>query len=308
MKIIRIFPLILAALFPKATPRPGVAAFDTFSVSPLYLGKSSTFVIVTKSLSMPFQILLTNDLYTNKVIVEDTLKGKGTYTYTYNNQYTRSNNTITIKWQISNTWVTSNPLSLKPISETYRTLVDNQGFYSNGYINILSKGQTAWESHRVYTSFTNFDGLYIPDYYHKIKLNEFRINVNSDDKQFFTCNPSLVISNVDGVFNDIATTSNVEFKLKPLKTSGGITFGLANTLYVHKETLMMSATQKEGYVPTNHIYLPRNEMQNQGKFKAYFALQNFGLDKDFVKHNFELHALKNIIGDCQNSEYCIQRL
>ena len=309
MKTILIFPLILLTPFSsRLVIQPKGNPFETITVSPLYYDKETTFIIYTKVALLQIRVFISNDVFDNQKIIETTFTRSGKHILKYNNQYTRSVNEIQVAYKNTRTWVTSDVVTMRVMSESYRNVVDNQGFSSSNYVNVLSYSTLRWTSHKVNYQFTNFDGLYIPDYYHKIKLDEFSISVDSADLDLFKCTPSLVLTNVNGAFNDISTNQSVEIELKTKKTSTGLTFELKDILYVHKETLLMSKTQKDGYVPTKHIYLPRNDMKNQGKYKAYFALQDFGIDHDFVRHNFEMHALKNIVGDCQNSEYCIQRL
>ena len=127
-------------------------------------------------------------------------------------------------------------------------------------------------------SFTGFDGLYVPSYYHKIDLSDFRINVNKSEQTFFTCTPSLIIKNYNNIFSDIAgASSTVTFNLTLQKYTNYYTFKLANNLYVNKQTLLLSSEPKDGYVKTKYIYFPVNEMHNQDNYEAYFSFTKFGL-------------------------------
>ena len=308
MKIFLIFPVILSAILNRAVVNLSTPTRDEIFISPLYFGKDSTFIVRTRSSDPGIKFYISNDLFQNKQLTtEHTVKGNVHY-YKYNNEYTRPTNEFYIAITSGKKPIYSDSITLTPASDSYRYLVNNESFASNCKVYVYSVAKRTWSSQNVEYSFTNFDGLYMPDYYHKIRLEDFSINLSSNDCLLFDCNPSLVIFNVDGVFDDISTSSLIEFQLQLVETSAGFTFALKDTLYVHKETLLMSKSLKPGYVATRHIFLPRNQMRDQEKYKAYFSLKNFGVDKDFVKHNFELRALKNIIGDCQNSEYCIQRL
>lgn len=308
MKIFLILPVILSAVLGKSRALPTVVPFRSVSVSPLYYGKDTTFLIESGMFGLQIKFVISNDLFQDKEIYSNTFFSKGNYRITYNNEFTRPTNQIYIKYKIRTSWSSTEKITLKPASDSYKTVVDNQPFSSRSKANVFTFSTLTWSSYTLNYTFQNFDGLHMPDYYHKIKLDEFLINVSNEGKSLFKCDPSLVITNVNGVFNDISTSSSVEFPLTLVSAMNGFTFELKDIIYVHKETLMLSKTAKPGYVQTKHIYLPRNDMQNQDKYKAYLAIQNFGVDKDFVRHNFELRALKNIIGDCQNSEYCIQRL
>ena len=311
MKIFRTFTIILSAILSKASNNSKAVSYDPFesvSISPLYFGDVTTIKIDTKLYSLTMNFYISNDLVTNQLISGGTYFGTGTITLTYDNSYTRPTNQLHIRYKKNRNWVETEKITMNPVSGSAKSLVNNQSFSSKSKVSVFTYKTQTWSTRTMDYSFTNFDGLYIPDYYHKIRLDEFSINMSLEDQTLFSCEPSLVISNVNGVFNDVSTGNAVEFPLTLVKTNYGFTFQLRDTLYVHKETLMLSKTAKQGYVATKHIYLPRNDMQNQDKYKAYFAFLNFGIDKDLVKHNFELRAMKNIIGDCQNSEYCIQRL
>ena len=307
MRILIIFPIIFTALFSRGTSKASIPAFEKIVISPLYYyGKTTTVEVTTSALFCQYYLVISNDRYENQIVASKTTTGVGKFTFTYDNSYTHATNEIHIEYRYGRKMYSSSSISMSPVEDSYKHIVDNESVVSTGEIYVLDSSLN-WSHHKVTYNFTNFDGLYMPDYYHKIRLDEFEINMDSQDKVFFDCEPSLVIKNVNGVFNDVANAASVEFPLKLLKTDTGFTFELKDIIYVNKETLFLSKTEKDGYVATKHIYLPRNDMQNQDKYTCFFAFQNFGVDKCFVRHNFELRALKNIIGDCQNSEYCIQR-
>lgn len=308
MKIFLILPVILSAVLGKSRALPTIVPFKSVSVSPLYYGKDTTFLIESGMFGLQIKFVISNDLFQDKEIYSNTFFSAGNFRVTYNNEFTRPTNQIYIKYKIRTVWYSTEKITLKPATNSYKNLVDNQPFSSRSKVSVFTFSSLTWSSDSVNYTFQNFDGLHIPDYYQKIKLDEFLIKVSSEANSLFKCDPSLVITNVNGVFNDISTSSSVEFPLTLKSTSNGYTFELKDIIYVHKETMMLSIAAKPGYVPTKHIYLPRNDMQNQDKYKAYLVIQNFGIDNDLVRHSFELRALKNIIGDCQNSEYCIQRL
>ena len=307
MRIIQVFPIIFAALFSRAVPSTSINPFETVSIGPLCLGKETVIQISSRNRLAQVRVHISNDLYSDKIIADTNMIG-GTRTFTYSNEFTRATNEVWVSYGSRRDWISMSHVTMTPISTTNRYITDNQSLISRNNLNVHYYETDSWATRKLNYSFENFDGLYIPDYYHKIRLEDFKINIDEKDRGLFSCIPSLVITNVDGFLNDVSSKNSVEFPLKAVTTTTGFTFELQDILYVHKETLMLSKIAKDGYVPTKHIYLPRNQMQNQAKYKAYFAFQNFGIDNDLVRHNFEMHALKNIIGDCQNSEYCIQRL
>ena len=304
MKILMILPLTLV-MFVSRLNKGKTDPFDYFSFSPLYLN-GQTKLILKANRAFTFIVYITNDMYTERAILSGGPTKGGTYTYTYDNSYTRSTNKISISIKVGTKTTKSSKIAMNIESGKSEKIVDNKPITTDRGITTYNPDNT-WSTRQITFNFLNFDGLYTPDYYHKIKVGDFAIKVAQADKPFFSCIPSLVVKNVNGVFNDVAKTSNVEFPLELYEFDEGYTFRLKDDLYVHMETLLLSKTSKPGYVKTKHIYLPRNEMRNQSKYKAYFAFTNFGIDKDTVTHQFEFRALRNIVGDCSNSMYCIQQ-
>ena len=300
-----IFPLIYTALFSRAiTP---TAPFEFIRISPLYMGKVTKIVIETKASKAYFDFFISNDVVTDKQFLSVSTSGAGKHIFAYDNSFTRTSNEIYVKYSTNTSaFLRSKTVQMNICKSTSGTINDKESITSNSVVTSLIKN-ASWSTVNLTYNFVNFDDTYTPDYYHKIKLSDYKINIDSTYKDFLDCEPSLIIKNVDGVFNDIAKTKSVEFPLSLKETSTGVTLQLKDKLYVDKQTLLLSKTKKEGYVETKHIYLPRNEMRNQDKFTGYLVFQNFGIDKSLLRHDFSFNALKNIVGDCQNSQFCIQR-
>ena len=303
MKILGIFPIIFSAILGRGSKATITRRDSLFSISPLYIGRDTLIQVKTKD-KMEFQIYINNDVVSNKLIMEETISSGGTYVFKYDNSYTRFNNEIYVRYKINSTWTESDHKQMDVASPGYINLYDNESITSQY---VVSELNLSWSEKHVKYSFENFDETYITDYYHAIKLSDFKIKLSNSNKSLFSCKPYLILNNESGIFNDIATGKNIQLNLKLKEVSDGFTFELSEPLYVHKETLLLSKERKVGYVQTKHIYLPRNEMRNQAQIKGYFVFEDFGIDGDFVKHSFNFRALKNIIGDCRNSEYCIQR-
>ena len=304
MKILGIFPIIFTALVGRST-RAVSFPFTSISISPLFIGRDSLIRVVANRKVM-FQVYISNDLISDQVIASGTINSAGTYTYTYHNDYTRLNNELYIKYTTTLKPYESSHIQMNATNPSYVNLFDNENVVSDSTMCELTDRTTWYERHVTY-GFENFDQTYYTDYYHKIRLQDFKIKVSNSDKPFFDCKPSLYLNNETGIFNGIGSGKTVLLALKLKEVSDGYTFELSEPLYVHKETLLLSKEKKDGFVQTKHIYLPRNEMRNQDQVKGYFGLEDFGIDCDFVKHNFDFRALKNIMGDCRNSQYCIQR-
>ena len=310
MKIRIILPLI-AAVFNRFTPIGGggsttLVPFSCIYFSPIHLNKDSDVFVSTPQKQGTIKILLTNDVYDSKEILSIPITSPGLHRYTLPSTYFRSTNKIKVRTALKNTWLASSEVTMNVTRPRIKYLSENEEFVPAAKFKIL-ESDLSWSEETATYSFKNFEGIYVPSFYHKIDLSDFEIGVSNIAKYTFTCTPTLVIKNINGVFDDITgANTSAEFKLKSKETTSGFTFELADTLYVDKETLLLSSTEKEGYVKTKHIYLPRNEMRIQDQYDAYFVFEGFGINLDLLYYRVELMALKNTFGDCRNSEYCIQ--
>ena len=310
MKILTLIPLLVVSLtsVPKTKTKASSATFDKLMISPFYLSQDSQIVIKTSKSYLEFIVYIKNDLYTSQAIVSDTVSA-GTYTYVYNNAYTRSNNTVFVRYR------TTEGGSFYQTKSLERNIVKGQVEYIRNNQPILADQTIAsyssigmWMPTIVTYNFENFNGLYVPDYFHKIRLADFKISLDQNLHPFFSCKPRLVIKNLNGAFDDACGQGEyASFDLVAKEKDDYYYFALKNTFYVHPRTLKMSSTKKSGYVATKHIFFPRNEMHNQQLYESRIVLVDFGIDKDSLFYDFEIRAQKNILGDCSNSKYCVTR-
>ena len=313
MKIRIILPLI-AAIFNRFIPIGGggggsttLVPFTSIYFAPLHYSEESDVFVSTSQKTGSIKIFISNDIYDSKEILDISITEPGLHCYKLDNTYTRSTNKIKVKCVFKTAmWLSSDEIEMNATSPKVTYITNNDLIVPETKFHVLNK-DLQWKETQASYSFQNFEGLYVPAFYHKIDLNDFEILMSSYSKYSFTCNPTLIIKNVNGVFDDVSgANSSVGFTLNPKETKNGFSFELADDLYVNKETLLLSSTRKEGYVKTKHIYLPRNEMRVQDRYDAYFVFENFGINHDLLYYRFELMATKNTFGDCRNSEYCIQ--
>ncbi len=307
MKILTIIPILFSTL--SFNQKAVIPAFNSITISPFYNKGQTTIVVNTRNPKLHFYVFIQNDIYTNICVASGVITKAGTYTYTYDNSYSRKENTVFVRYYTDDPTASkdSEHFSRNLVRGKYEYIEDGKDIVSDNEL-VVVKNDGSYTTRNIIYSFTGFDGLYIPSYYHKIDLSDFEIGLIRDNVPFFSCSPSLVIRNYNNIFDDIeGANETATFKLKLKKLTLGYTFELLDDLYVDRETLMLSSTPKEGYVKTKHIYFPINDMQNQDKYECYFSFQEFGIDKDLLIHSFELRALRNTFGDCSNSKYCIAR-
>lgn len=303
-----LIPLTAISLI-SASKATTILPFESISISPLYANKNSTIVVVTKSPYLKFYLFIQNDKNMNVAVVNGEITKAGTYTYTYDNTYTRNKNNVFIRYSTDGQTYTDTPHVERNIDRaSYEYITNNEGLRSDNSL-VVIKGNMTTTTRTLTYAFSGFEGLYVPAYFHKIDLTDFRILITKSDHPFFDCTPSLVIKNYNNMFSGIdGAGENVVFPLTLVERSDGFTFALANEYQVDTESLRMYSSIDIMLMPkTRHIYLPRNEMQNQDKYQCYLQFNDFGIDKDLVIHQFQIKATQNIFGDCSNSKYCIIR-
>ena len=304
MKTLIIIPLLIVPLISRN--RASSRLFESIKISPLYLNKTSTIVVTTNNPYLTFSVYLDNDRYSNKVIVTDEIKKPGTYVYKYENTYTRLKNQVHIR--VSNGITTKeSDLIERNIKNTNYQFIDNNGTIVSQNDVLVFRNDMACERRHLSYSFNGFEGLYVPAYFHKIDLSDYVLGIENEEHNLFECSPTLVVNNYESAFSEISGESeNVVFNLEAVERNNSFTFRLKDDYFVDPLSLKMS-TQKNinTSIKTQHIYFPRNEMRNQDKYKCYFVMNDFGIDKCQIIYHFEIMALKNILGDCSNSKYCI---
>ena len=299
------FPLLLVPTYRLL--RVTKPDFNNLLVSPFYQGKDSTIVFDTSCSDIEFTLYLVNDIYSAKPIVTDTITEPGQHTYTYKNEFTRTKNKIYFEYKRNGKVYTSPQINRNLQSSSVFYIKNNEDIVSENTVAYLNSN-LAWEERHVTYSFYNFDGLYVPKFYHKIAVGDFEVICDYLYHPFIDGQYTLTLRNVNHVFDDIdGASETVTFELNLLEEEENYFFALKKKIYVNRETLMLSSTYKVGYVQTSYIYLPRNAMQLQSEYKPRFIFRNFGVDKTTFVHDFEMKATKNIFGDCSNSQYCIRR-
>ena len=60
-----------------------------------------------------------------------------------------------------------------------------------------------------------------------------------------------------------------------------------------------------GYVATDNLYFPINQIDSVQGLNVTFTLRDFGNNKTNLSWTSTYYPTSNIIGQCNNSEYCI---
>lgn len=154
-------------------------------------------------------------------------------------------------------------------------------------------------------SFPNYLSYLNIDTYHKLALDSVLISSNNENPSYGLA--SLTIPDYENIFpyfiHSINNTISVPLKL--IKTGECWTFAFKNTMYVNPNNLIMSHLPRNGFVATNNFYLPVNEKNKLLDEKIKIELNGFGIGKTNITWSLEYLANQNLVGKCENSQYCI---
>lgn len=255
------------------------------------------------------KIDIINDLYVDGVnIFTKSATTSGNYVFHYKNTYTRIKNTIRIttsSGKIGTETVVEKEINL--VSENMINLNDDDMSQSSTkYLTYSTKEGYTYRSEKL--EFVNFYDYYVPDYYHKLDIRDFKIHNDPLTKlDLQTGDGYLILTNSGKGFEKLcggkkSCTLNVE-----IINDGSNYYHLEfkDKLYVNKYDLTMSKTKEKDYVETKYIYFPRNGYRSQEDYNLMILLNGVGVNRDNFYLNFKFKAIQNLIGDCHNSEYCV---
>ena len=310
--------LLVPAMLPTNVSRFSVPAFsyknkfDYIEIPPLNLpGGGSTAIKVKVSFSESkihtCSIIIKNDSYpSGKILYTLSRRSKSmNFTYDYDNEYTKVNSIL--EFQATD----ASALSVYPEMTNY-PIISPATYTPNSLVNIYYHGKEyGWQMEREYFEFRNFTDYYVPDYYHKVDFSEFSIyrEAASSTGVPYT-RASVLIDNYQGIFSDIGSlqTNGTQVHVPLLLVQDDnhtCHFEFKETMYVHQTTLKMSLTQKEGYVQTRQLYLPKRGMAEQENYKLQFSIVDLGGSKALFTHRMSVKAPIDTVGSSATAEYYV---
>ena len=290
--------------------KPSTASFKT---TPLSMYGSTSFMELDIQASsanpLTVSVYIVNDTFTEgKLIFAGAYKSSTIETFEYDNTYTRDENKIKIVCKQTKVRIqTEYYLDVGLVSTSTNSL--NSSYYtyvSKGTIAEYSNEDGIDDSKQILV-FKGFEEKYIPDYYHKIDFSNFKIEDDiSLNIPLFCESATFSITNPNGTFEAFGNDSAITIPLALVKDEAKkYHLGFKNKLYVNPITLEMSPTKKNGYVETNHFYLPRNGKQKENAYNCTIKISRMGIDYANFYSVFKYKSVLNTLGNCRNSEYCI---
>ena len=295
-----------------ATPSKTESGITKIVCTPFYLNEKMSYVSLsvnaTRTERASIKVSIVNDLYPDGIIIFTKMFSTSSKVdVEYNNEYTRPiGNSIVITQTINRATTTIKHdieavvSNAEVVNESPYEYTSTSNFYT--WLSITKKWKTSKE---VYVM-TNFEEFYMPNYYHKIDISDFKITYKTTSGFFNMRSGLLAITNLNGSFDSFEHDKKYAyFPIVLVGTSSNYNLSFENKFYVDPMTLIMSPVPKDGYVETKNLYLPRNEKRSENNYDCMLTLDGLGQDNTKFLSRFKYKSTLNILGDCRNSEYCI---
>ena len=153
-------------------------------------------------------------------------------------------------------------------------------------------------------NFSNFTHLLDLETYYRLDLSSISFFYDCY-KKFEADSISLSFIDIDNLFPYIEEINGI--KSVPLyikEDNKEISFVFKN-LYVIKNTLEMSVINRDGFIPTNYFYLPKNKINKLQGFKFIINMVNGGVSNISFDYEVEIGISHLLLGPCSDSMYCV---
>lgn len=179
------------------------------------------------------------------------------------------------------------------------------GVYTCPTTQAIFSGKTVDYTLEQYT-FTAIDDYLISDTYYRLHFEQFRFFTTLKEEDVTYQKANIRIFGMQEFFP--ALTFHKDSATIPLEVNyndNELTLSLYGHLYVEPKLLILSDTPKTGYRTTDNFYFPINQRKEMLGSSFTFSIQGIGLNQSTFSWQSTLLAGSSLIGDCQNSEYCV---
>lgn len=155
--------------------------------------------------------------------------------------------------------------------------------------------------------FDDFIDYFNEDNYYRLNLNKLKLTYDCV-KSFPGCTAKLRFTDYNNVFpnlNEGRLTEPFTIPLRTVASGSKVFFDFPEQMYVNPKTLEMSLNAKPNYRLTKYFYLPINKKSDVIDQVFTLDVSNFGHNKLSFTWNITYLNNRNLLGDCNNSDYCV---
>ena len=155
-------------------------------------------------------------------------------------------------------------------------------------------------------SFPHVDDYFLTDIYYRLPLDQFVIQTTLKEDEFSYTSAFLNVYNLEPFFPGLVFKNGVaSLPLLVSYNEGLLTLSLKNYLYVDPYDLTIYNTHKMGKRLSKTFYLPINHAKDLLGSTFSIVINEVGYNKLTFEWEVTLLSEAPLIGDCQNSGYCV---
>ena len=191
-----------------------------------------------------------------------------------------------------------------PSSDIYPENYVNEPYTANNISTIVR--MFGYSSISESFQFPDYIDYFNIDVYHRLDLDSITFKYSSL-KPFVYDSAYLTYHDFDNVFPYVDHNAKHQISI-PLTISMDGTnamFSYRDVMWVNPTTLQMSLVERRGFVRTRHFYMPVNKKEQLLEDRMQITVKGAGWSKNDIHYDLSYLASRDLIGDCDNSDYCI---
>lgn len=259
-----------------------------------------------------FQINLTNQFYPNKLLVfQDLETVQSGFTdiqriFVLDHHFVSEGaNTLSFEATINRITKTISVDAFYKTKATIKPEREGGEIYASPYNEIsLSKGILTLK--RDSFIFYDFNSIIESNYYHHLNLNALFF---TSENMFSYESAVLRIKDEFGFYSRLNRGLAIGYREIPLTidldAEGKYRFSYGANLFVDPTTLLMSLSSRDGFIPTNTFYFPKERFLTESNLEMEIAINNCGINESTIIYDFSYISSLRFLGDCRDSMYCV---
>ncbi len=202
--------------------------------------------------------------------------------------------------------ICSHSFSLKPSSYSKINVKDYLTSYriNNDVVVNPDRYATCHQEEYIFDSFVDF---FNEDNYYRLNLRKISLTY-SCFQSFPGCTAKLRFTDYNKVFPYLDNDDQIpsfEIPLRYIAENSKVCFDFPELMYVNPKTLEMSLNARPDFKLTRYFYLPINKKELLIDQTFALEVSDFGYDKTSFSWNLTYLNNRNLLGDCNNSDYCV---